>query len=147
MKDFFSLSSIQVNINVKGFIFSKKEIIIMAKKIAKFDKKIYGWVEINIIDQKLMKQINRQYRGKNSVTDVLAFAWREENIVNSAVLGQIYICWPRIKIQAKDYQVSSAEEFKRMLIHGFLHLVGYDHQNKKDEKAIFVLQDKILSNL
>ncbi|MDD2807952.1 MAG: rRNA maturation RNase YbeY [Patescibacteria group bacterium] len=139
--------TVEVNNNIVPALFFESEIIEIIQKISGYDKKIRGLVEINIISDAEMRQINKQYRGKNKVTDVLSFAWQEDKIVASNFLGQIYICLPQIKRQAKEYGVTAQEEFKRMLTHGLLHLIGYDHQVKSDEKKMFTLQNKILLGL
>lgn len=107
------------------------------------EKKIFGVVEITVVTPKLIKKLNNDYRGKNSVTDVLSFSWRE-NDPKEKVLGQIYICYDRIVKQAKEYKISEKEEFVRMLAHGLLHLVGHDHLHEADSKKMFSIQEKIV---
>jgi probable rRNA maturation factor len=58
--------------------------------------------------------------------------------------GDIFICIPQIRRQAKEYGVLYKEELYRMTVHGVLHLLGYDHGQKKDEKEMFSLQDKFV---
>lgn len=122
--------------------FDLAQVKIIAERASCFSKKIQGEVEVNIVGDKLMKEINRKYRGKDITTDVLSFAWRE--IGDRDNLGQIFISYPQIKKQAKEYGVPIKEEFTRMLAHGLLHLVGYEHLNKKDAAKMFVLQEKIV---
>lgn len=121
----------------------KKVIYLTAKK----EKKIKGELEVVIVGDKEMKKINNSSRGKNKITDVLSFAWREDSVVGSKVLGEIYICYPQIKRQSKVWEVTEREEFARMLVHGLLHLVGYDHDEEKKSKKMFSLQEKILEML
>lgn len=111
---------------------------------AKKEKKIKGEVEIIVVGDSEIKRLNHEYRGIDKVTDVLSFAWQEDGMISSDVLGQIYISYPQIKRQAKIWQVTAKEEFSRMLIHGLLHLIGYDHDNEKDSKKMFSLQEKIV---
>ncbi len=114
---------------------------------AKKEKKIKGEVEIIIVGDKEIKQLNRTYRGKDKITDVLSFAWQEDGSVPTNILGQIYICYPQIKRQAKTWRVTAKEEFARMLVHGLLHLVGYDHGDEKDSQKMFGLQEKIVGEI
>jgi len=114
------------------------------KKTARFEKKITGNVEVNIVDSATIKKLNKVYRDKNSVTDVLSFSWKEDRVVKSDMLGQIYLCYGRIKDQAKDFKVTTKEEISRMLIHGLLHLVGHDHISSAQAKKMFSLQEKVL---
>ncbi len=114
---------------------------------ASAEKKIRGEIEVNIIGEKEMKILNYQYRGFRKVTDVLAFAWQEDKIVQSEFLGEIFICYRQIIKQAKEFGVDTREEFSRVLAHGLLHLVGYDHQTAKEEKKMFALQEKIVKKV
>lgn len=111
---------------------------------AQQEKKIKGTIEITIVGDKKMRQLNRQYRGKDKVTDVLSFAWQDDQKIKSTTLAQIYICYPQIVRQAKDFGVDSKEEFIRMLTHGLLHSVGYDHVAKSAANKMFALQEEIV---
>ncbi len=127
--------------------------------------KINGELEVNIVGEKEIKDLNFRYRGKNKVTDVLSFAWQEDGIVKTARqrrivsqmnagfasissltknLGQIYICYPQIARQAAELSVNVKEEFVRMLAHGFLHIIGYDHIKKADAAKMFKIQEEIV---
>ena len=139
---------IDVNISKKVIApFSDNWIKKVVGLVAKEEKKIKGELEIIVVGDKEIKRINNNSRGKDNITDVLSFAWKEDTVVNSDVLGEIYICYPQIKRQSKIWEVSEREEFARMLIHGLLHLVGHDHDNEKKSKKMFDLQEKILEML
>ena len=101
-------------------------------------------LEINIVGDYLLRKLNRLYRGIDKKTDVLAFAWQEEEQIKNNFLGQIYISYPQIVRQSKEFDVTILEETKRMTIHGLLHLLGHDHKNKNDSKLMFSLQERIL---
>ncbi|PIT88050.1 MAG: rRNA maturation RNase YbeY [Candidatus Magasanikbacteria bacterium CG10_big_fil_rev_8_21_14_0_10_36_32] len=135
---------IEIN-NSKKYSVNNQLILNTVKFAEKLEKTINGIVEINLVNNQEIKQINKLWRQKNSITDVLSFAWREEKKLKSDYLGQIFISYPRIIKQAKEYKVNSEEEFVRMLAHGLLHLVGYDHKTTKDAKKMFFVQEKILS--
>ena len=111
---------------------------------ARAEKKIHGTVEVTIVGEKKIKALNLKYRGKDKVTDVLSFSWLEGGKMPGDFLGQIFICYPQIVRQAEEYKVSVEEEFARMLVHGLLHLVGYDHVKENEAKKMFVLQEKII---
>ena len=72
-----------------------------------------------------IRKLNRKYRGKDRPTDVLSFAFKDPDL-----LGEIYISLQRVRVQARAYGLSYDEELKRVLIHGLLHLMGYDHHKK-----------------
>jgi probable rRNA maturation factor len=75
----------------------------------------------------LIRKLNRKYRRKDKATDVLSF-----HIGDDDLLGEVYISLQRAKVQARRYGVSYEDELKRLLIHGLLHLMGYDHIKRAD---------------
>ncbi len=133
--------------NEKKYRITGGEILRVAAVAAKHCRKIKGVVEITLIDNQLMRKLNKEWRGMDKTTDVLSYAWGEDKKMASDFLGQIFISYPRIKIQAREYGVSLKEELFRMIVHGLLHLIGFDHIKKQDEKKMFVLQDKILKQI
>ncbi len=108
-------------------------------------------LEVLIVDEQTIKEINRDYRNKDAVTDVISFALDDEvegEIVArghpTRLLGTIIICGPVAERQAQEYNHSLKREMKFLFVHGLLHLLGYDHMNKEDEIEMFALQDKII---
>lgn len=106
-----------------------------------------------IIGKTKIRNINRDYRNIDRVTDVISFAnidsddydyLAEDGEVN---LGDIFINVDRVKSQAKKYGHSIKREFMFLFVHGMLHLLGYDHMEKEDEKIMFSLQDRIIGEL
>ena len=96
-----------------------------------------------------IQELNRDYRGIDRITDVISFALEDNNdiIINEIrVLGDIYICIPRMKEQANSYGHSEKRELSFLAVHGLLHLLGYDHMTKEDEKEMFELQEMILND-
>ena len=90
-----------------------------------------------------MKKLNNQFRGKNKPTDILSFDPIEESS-----LGELVLCLPVLKKQAKEHQLSLNHEIGYMLIHGILHLLGYDHEvNPRDAKVMFDIQDALFDKL
>lgn len=77
-----------------------------------------------------MRTLNRQYRGKDRTTDVLSFSLREGlfDNVQPNMLGDIVISVPTAVRQAFDAGLTLQQELERLLVHGLLHLVGYDHE-------------------
>lgn len=94
---------------------------------------------IIVTDNEFIHTINRDYRKKNRPTDVISFAYRENPFPvapgEPENLGDIYISLERAREQASEYDVSLKEEVKRLLVHGFLHLLGYDHEKGRKEKT------------
>lgn len=90
-----------------------------------------------------MKKINNEFRQKNYPTDVLSFA-----SVSPESLGELIFCSVVLKRQSLQHKHSFNHEFLYMLIHGILHLLGYDHEkSKKEALNMFRLQDRLFSQL
>ena len=105
-------------------------------------------VEFNVIfvDNNKIHEINKEYRGIDRVTDVISFAL-EDNLdieLDHRLLGDIYICVERAEEQAKEYEHSFLREISFLMIHGLLHLLGYDHMKEDEEKIMFGKQEEIL---
>jgi len=119
-------------------------------------------INLYFVGEKKIREINKSTRNIDKVTDVLSFPYTnlkpneklnlndyrfelEEN--EKLLFGEIFICTKRAKEQAINYGHSFKREICFLLTHGILHLHGYDHIEKQDEKVMFELQDKILSSL
>ena len=103
---------------------------------------------IIIVDEEKIQEINREYRNKDSVTDVISFALEDDDTfieTDMRILGDIYICLKRCMDQSIEYGHSFLRELSFLTIHGLLHLLGYDHMNEEDEKVMFKLQEMILN--
>ena len=109
-------------------------------------------VSVSIVDNKFIHQMNKDYRGIDRETDVISFAFldNEENkdkILHSqdvVALGDIYISYEKAIAQAEEYGHPLSRELRFLFVHGLLHLLGYDHMNEEDEKIMFSLQEEIL---
>ena len=108
--------------------------------------------DITIVDNKAIHKINREYRNVDRPTDVISFAFLDEESERKLKggpinLGQIIISYEKAEEQAKEYGHSLKREMVFLFVHGMLHLLGYDHMNEADEKVMFELQNKILGGL
>ena len=88
---------------------------------------------ILFVGDQRMRGFNRQYRGKDRTTDVLAFAMREGPHSSETLLGDVVIAVPTAARQARQGQRSLDEELTVLLVHGILHLLGYDHEVSRSE--------------
>lgn len=118
---------------------------------ASFEKVSKGSeISVTFVDDESIREINRQYRDKDQVTDVISFALNDDDtelVVDEAIpnlLGDIIVSYPRVLEQAEEYQHSVDRELGFLVIHGFLHLLGYDHMTEKEEKVMFKKQEDIL---
>lgn len=98
-----------------------------------------------LVDSDEILRINKEYRNKDYVTDVISFEQDDEEDENYK--GDIFLCIDKVYEQAEKYEHSVEREFAFLLCHGVLHLHGYDHLNEDDEKVMFSLQDEILNSL
>ncbi len=123
-----------------------------------------GSISVAFVGPKRMRELNRTYHGEDRVTDVLAFRSTEERrtkerrtrrsriasspFLRSSVLtfdlGELIVCPPYVRQQAKRSGEPVRRALARVLIHGTLHLLGYDHANPQDAARMFALQEQIL---
>lgn len=122
-----------------------KELINYALKYEKIDNAVFN---IIIVDNEYIHKLNKEYRGIDRPTDVISFALedsQDEIKSDVRVLGDIYISIDKVYEQASEYGHSNLREICFLMIHGFLHLLGYDHIKKTDEKVMFAKQEEILN--
>ena len=99
-----------------------------------------------IVDNEYIHKLNLEYRGIDRPTDVISFALEDYEDIKSdiRVLGDIYISIDKVYEQAREYGHSNLREICFLMIHGFFHLLGYDHKEKEEEKIMFAKQEEIL---
>ncbi len=105
-------------------------------------------VSVNLVDEDRIKELNNKYRGKDKVTDVLSFPLGESgrNKYDILPLGDIFICLPFAVQEAKRQDISIDAELAQLTVHGFLHLLGYDHEKSTAErKKMTKLENKIIN--
>ena len=103
-----------------------------------------------IVDNDYIHELNKNYRGIDRETDVITFALEDEDTIiigdNERILGDIYISIDRARSQAVDYGHSFLRELSFLAVHGFYHLLGYDHQTKEEEEVMFGKQEEVLES-
>lgn len=112
-------------------------------------------VTIEICTKAKIQELNREYRKKDKPTDVLSFPvhqdLREKQtqiLFDTLCLGDIFICYDIALDQAKKNEISTFEECVHLIIHGALHLLGYDHEISEDEcKLMESLEERLLDKL
>ncbi len=149
----------------KGFFISILEIVVGELELK--DKNIE--VSISLVDEGKIRELNNKYRHKDEVTDVLSFpmqsfrlhrperAKRFEEPFDHAQgprsnakafdLGDIFICLPFAKKEAKSENVSIDKKLAQLAVHGFLHLLGHDHEKSEEAEKMFGLEKKILEKI
>jgi len=128
-----------MNIEINKLLPNKIDVGFLKKiveKTAKLVKLRIPDLSIAIVCDARMKALNRKHLNRNRVTDVLAFDY-----------GEIIICLDQAKRQAKEFNLSTEQELATLLIHGILHLTGYDDGTKKQREKMFKQQNKIFTLL
>ena len=115
------------------------------------------YITITLANPDYIRKINKQYRGIDKATDVLSFPMFEKDELDRKieakdflpedVLGDIIISIPKVEEQAMEYGHSFERELSYMVVHGFYHLMGYDHIQAEDKKIMRPKEEKILSSL
>jgi len=118
---------IEIN-NLSRSRVNKKFLKKIAEKVLKSENKKEADLSIVLVGLKRIKTLNKRYRRKDRVTDVLSFPFEEKKN-----LGEIVICFQVVKKNAKRFSSTLKKELARVLIHGLLHLLGYDHERSKKE--------------
>ena len=115
------------------------------------------YITITLTNPECIRNINKQYRGIDKATDVLSFPMFEKDELDRKietndflpedVLGDIIMSIPKVEEQAMEYGHSFERELSYMVVHGFYHLMGYDHIQAEDKKIMRPKEEKILSSL
>lgn len=107
-------------------------------------------MSLSVVADAVIRKLNRQYRGKDATTDVLSFGYEDAREFvrpkkdTVRILGDVFVSLPQVRRQAKQIGRSVSQEFALMVVHGTLHLMGYDHATLRDERRMFGLQHEIL---
>ncbi len=104
-------------------------------------------VSLSIVDDREMHELNLQYRGVDRTTDVLSFPLEEDRPKEPCLLGDIIVSAPKAKQQAEEYGHSLLREMSFLVVHGTLHLLGYDHMTPEEDEEMQRLQEEVLAGL
>lgn len=141
------------------FNINKKNVIVVCKKVLKllFKKENFGSVSLGIVfvDGGTIRKLNKKFRKKDKITDVLSFPELEKGGFSKikdkekVELGEVVICLDKAKKQAKHFGNTFEEEVLRLLVHGILHLFGYEHEgvSKAVAKKMFEAEENILKHI
>lgn len=154
------------NESLIGFDFNEEE---LAKKVVNQAIEMESFpfeaqVSLTLVDEETIKEINKETRDIDKVTDVLSFPMLElpgpsdfSNVeeddgnfdyeTGEALLGDIVICVQKVRAQALEFGHDEKREYAFLIAHSMLHLFGYDHMTEEEEKVMFSRQEEILSSL
>lgn len=109
-----------------------------------------GEMTVRIVDQPEMAELNQRYRGKTGPTNVLSFPFEASEVPSEAplsILGDVVVCAPVVVAQAADYGTPLMAHWAHMVIHGTLHLCGFDHQEAAEAEQMESLEQCIMEKL
>ena len=129
----------QTRYRVKGW----RKISKLLKEVIGKEKKISGDLSFVITDDENLREINRKFLEHDYNTDVITFNYNSGNVVN----GEIYISMETVRVNALNYKVSLKTEMDRVIIHGVLHLVGYDDKTSVKASKMRKMEDFWLTEL
>ena len=143
-----------MNSSIEVFVTVDEEI----KELETVEKVLYSAIEkeklekvsfnLIIVDNNYIHDLNKNYRNIDRETDVITFALEDEDTLvmpsDERVLGDIYISIDKAESQSQEYGHSLLRELSFLAVHGFYHLLGYDHMTEEDEKVMFKKQEEVL---
>ncbi|MCX6556017.1 MAG: rRNA maturation RNase YbeY [Candidatus Aminicenantes bacterium] len=124
-----------------GYCFDKKALLRAIRRVTA-ELHFRGAVTVKIAADDEVRRLNKQYRRQDRVTDVLSFALGEK-LPDGLYAGDILICWSLAEKQARENNHSLQKEMLLLMIHGLLHLNGYDHE--KDKGEMLALQQRLFA--
>ncbi len=101
-----------------------------------------GMLNVVFVNDKYIRALNKAYRGKDKATDVLSFSYGPDELI-----GEVYVSVETAERQAKDHKHSLSDELIRLIVHGILHVYGYDHEKDRDYKKMFAVEKKVLGKI
>jgi probable rRNA maturation factor len=142
------MPAVKLSVNQDRIEINRRQIRKTAKKILSVLDCSNAELSIVIVDDEEMADLNWEYRQVDSSTDVLSFPMREGEFgdVQPDILGDIVVSAPTAQVMAQSRQISLQEVMDLLLVHGVLHLLGYDHADEDearlmDEKTLEVLRE------
>lgn len=133
----------ELNIHIEKGIKLRKRFATETAKIASdFCDGIISFLEINFVSSKKIIEINKKFLNHDYPTDVISFDYSDEN---NSFDGEIFICYDIALENSKRFNVSLDNELKRLIIHGMLHLVGFDDQSPSQKRKMKKFEDEILA--
>lgn len=104
-------------------------------------------VTIRVVDEAEITALNREYRGKDGATNVLSFPYESMPAIETALLGDVVICAPVVAMESVAQQKPLEAHWAHMVVHGLLHLLGYDHQKDSEARDMEDHEAQLLARL
>lgn len=120
---------------------SEEQIHEITATVFRSEDKSFALIETVYVDEDEIVRVNQQYLNRNYITDIITFSYNE---ADEPVEGTLYMCAPRIAEQAAELEQDQTKEFARILIHGVLHLCGYEDTDAASRERMTSLEDTYL---
>lgn len=104
----------------------------------------YRFIEVVYVDEEEIVRINKEHLNRDYVTDIITFRYDDSELCQE-IEGTMFCCAPRIKEQAQEFNESIEREFLRIVIHGLLHLAGYEDQSTEEKQKMTEKEDYYLA--
>jgi probable rRNA maturation factor len=114
----------------------KAQIAHIARRVLRREGRGHATATIIFVDDAYIRQLNHEYRHLNRATDVLSFVLDAGETPDSDVSGEVYVSIDRAREQAVRYHVALDDEINRLVVHGCLHLLGYDHHRASERRVM-----------
>lgn len=125
--------------------FSEAEVAFLFEIISDQQECGFEFVELVFVDENEIVNINKKHLERDYITDIISFRYDDDPTTNNAIEGTLFCCAPRIAEQALQFDATVYHEFLRVIIHGLIHLIGYDDQTEEEKKEMTRLEDHFLS--
>ena len=136
--------------NIDNFIYNLSEITLnecfLQPKFKKF-KNLKTNINFILADDKFLKKLNTMFLNKKKATNVLSFPNEKFFKGKENFLGEIFLSYETCKKEAKKFKINNKDRISHLIVHGTLHLLGYDHKTKIKEKEMINIESKILNSL
>ena len=137
-----SLAAMEVKyLNQEEFEIETKPFSPYIKKLSKAIVVMGGKLNVVFVNDKYIRALNKAYRGKDKVTDVLSFEYGPDDLI-----GEVYVSVETAERQAKERKPLS-DELIRLIVHGILHIHGYDHEDDDDYKEMLAVEKVVLGKI
>ncbi len=118
----------------------------LTKAVSRKEDISFKFIEVVYVDEEEIVNINKEHLNRDYITDIITFRYSNSTDFHH-IEGTLYCCAPRIVEQAKEFNETKEQEFKRIFVHGLLHLAGYDDQSDEAKETMTTKENFYLSGL